>query len=75
MLATADTTTVLKARSQLGVASRNGDPDRINTARRDLAAEKLAAYVARVVAEAPKLTQEQSDRITALLRPAGGNNE
>lgn len=50
------------------------DPDLLN-ARRNLAAERLADHVARVVAEAPTLTAEQRDRITALLRSgatAGG---
>lgn len=44
------------------------DPDLID-ARRDLAAEKLAAYVAKTVADAPPLTDAQRDRIAALLRP------
>ncbi|MFF5862646.1 hypothetical protein [Micrococcus luteus] len=44
------------------------DPDLIN-ARRDLAAAKLDAYVKKVVAEAPPLTNAQRDRIAALLRP------
>ena len=47
------------------------DPDLVN-ARRDLAAAKLDAYIQKVVAEAPPLTDEQRDRIAALLRPAGG---
>lgn len=38
--------------------------------RRDLAAERLAAYVRRVVAEAPPLSDEQRAKIAALLRPA-----
>lgn len=44
------------------------DPDLIN-ARRDLAAAKLDAYIKKVVSEAPPLTDEQRDRIAALLRP------
>lgn len=47
------------------------DPDLID-ARRDLAAAKLDAYVKKVVAEAPPLTDAQRDRIAALLCPAGG---
>lgn len=47
------------------------DPDLIE-ARRALAAEKLAAYVSKTVAEAPPLTSAQRDRIASLLRPAGG---
>lgn len=52
--------------------SRSKDDPELVTARQDLAASKLAQYVEKVVAEAPPLTAEQSDRIAALLRPAGG---
>lgn len=62
---------VLKARAALGVASRAKDSERIATARRDLAAAKLADYVAKVVAEAPPLTDEQREHIAALLRAGG----
>jgi len=45
------------------------EPSRaVGTAERDLAAEKLAAYVAKVVAQAPPLSPAQRDRIAALLR-------
>lgn len=44
------------------------DPDLV-AARRDLKAARLADYVERVVAEAPPLTDEQRDRIAALLKP------
>lgn len=64
---------VLQARAQLAVATRRRDPEQIANARRDLAAEKLAQYVARTVADAPPLTAEQRDRIAALLRPTGGD--
>jgi len=37
-------------------------------ARRRLKTERLADYVAKVVAEAPPLTPAQRDRIVALLR-------
>lgn len=53
--------------------SRSKDDPELVTARQDLAASKLAQYVEKVVAEAPPLTAEQSDRIAALLRPAGGD--
>lgn len=53
--------------------SRTKDDPELVTARQDLAASKLAQYVEKVVAEAPPLTAEQSDRIAALLRPAGGD--
>lgn len=52
--------------------SRTKDDPELLTAKQDLAASKLAQYVEKVVAEAPPLTAEQSDRIAALLRPAGG---
>lgn len=45
----------------------NGSPT-LTGARRDHAAEKLAEYVERTVAEAPPLTPAQRDRIAVLLR-------
>ncbi|MGP5522883.1 hypothetical protein ACTXM3_06235 [Glutamicibacter arilaitensis] len=58
---------VLQARAALGVASRRGDKGAIESARRDLAAAKLAAYVEKVVAEAPPLTDEQRARVSAIV--------
>lgn len=49
--------------------SRSTDDPELIEARRNLKAERLADYVARVVAEAPPLTDAQRDRIAALLRP------
>jgi hypothetical protein len=43
------------------------DPDLI-AAKRDLRAERLADHIARVVAAAPPLTNEQRDRLSLLLR-------
>lgn len=63
---------ILAARSRLGVAVRRNEPAAIEAARQELAAAKLASYVAKVVAEAPPLTPEQLDRVAVLLRPAGG---
>jgi hypothetical protein len=37
-----------------------------------MSAADYAAHIARVVAEAPPLSPAQRDRISALLRPAGG---
>ena len=37
--------------------------------RRDAAAQRLADYIATVIASAPPLTAEQRDRLAALLRP------
>ena len=60
-------TEVLAARSALGLASRRRDSEAIAQARRDLAAAKIAAYVERVVADAPPLTDEQRDRLSAII--------
>ncbi len=38
-------------------------------ARRDLLASNVEAYVSRVLADAPPLTNEQRERIAALLAP------
>jgi hypothetical protein len=48
--------------------------DAIADARRELKAARLAAYIERVVDEAPVLTGEQRDRLALLLRgtPNGG---
>jgi hypothetical protein len=51
--------------------SRTADDPELIDARRDLAAAKLAAYVKRVVAEAPPLTPAQVDELTLLFRPDG----
>lgn len=59
---------VASAKGRLAVARRwhpESDPTPLQ---RDLAAAKLEAYVARVVAEAPPLTREQADKIAVLLR-------
>lgn len=50
----------------------NDDPELL-AARRDLKAAKLEEYVARVVATAPPLTDEQASRIASMLRPYGGD--
>lgn len=62
---------VLKARSAVGVATRNGDPTKIEDARRELAAANLEAYIQRIVSHAPPLTPEQVDRVAVLLRGGG----
>ncbi|MCI1787431.1 MAG: hypothetical protein LKI58_05100 [Actinomyces sp.] len=62
---------ILKARSRLGVAARLGDKEAAQEARRDLAAAKIEDYVSRVVAEAPPLTPAQRDRIAALVKAGG----
>lgn len=63
---------VLKARAALGVASRRGDDEAATDARRDLAAAKIAAYIEKIVADAPPLTDEQRDRLSAIIGAARG---
>jgi len=53
--------------ARAGAAAKHGDPDRIADARQNLAAERLASYVSRVIANAPPLTPAQKDRIAGLL--------
>jgi hypothetical protein len=55
-------------RSAVGVAHRRGDPEAIKSATRELAAAKLADFIARTVDAAPPLTPEQRDRLALLLR-------
>lgn len=64
---------VLAARSRLGVATRRKQPSEIESARQDLAAAKLEAYVEKIVSGAPPLTTEQRARLAALftLTPGG----
>ncbi|MCV7750891.1 hypothetical protein O3783_01265 [Micrococcus luteus] len=64
-------TAVLRERGRVAslTRSRPADDPELIEARTNLAAEKLAAYVSAVVAEAPPLTDAQRDRIAALLRP------
>ena len=52
--------------------SRPADDPELIEARRNMRALKLEEHVARVVAEAPPLTDEQRERIAALLRAGGG---
>jgi len=54
-------------------ARLTGSPDLVTEARRDYAAEKLAAYIERVVADAPPLTAGQRDRLALLLRSGGSD--
>ena len=59
---------VAQARSAVATAVQRGRPT--EEPRRNLAAANLEAYVERVVASAPALTDEQIGRIVGLLRPA-----
>ncbi|MGI8682425.1 MAG: hypothetical protein ACR2JO_09945 [Mycobacteriales bacterium] len=55
--------------ARAGGAAKAGKPEAIAESRRDLAAERIACYIERVVAAAPPLTAEQQTRLAALLRP------
>ncbi len=55
-------------RSQIAVAKKKNPHADVTDLQRQLKAERLAAYVAKVVAEAPPLTPAQRDRIAVLLR-------
>lgn len=58
---------IVTARGRYGFAVRTGDPELIATTARELAAEKLAAYIERVVSAAPPLSTAQRERLAALL--------
>lgn len=60
-------TTVTSARARLGAAARYGSPNDVASARRDLAAEKIHAYIERTVAAAPPLSDDQRARLAGLL--------
>lgn len=71
----ATTSTWRAERARVASLSRSrtpDDPDLI-AARGALAAERLAAYIEKTVAEAPPLTSAQRDRLALLLRPATGD--
>jgi hypothetical protein len=61
-----------KARSELGHKTRKLGSDHPETieARRTFREERTAAYIEKVLAEAPPLTDEQRTRLAELLRPA-----
>ncbi|RDH75508.1 hypothetical protein DVS77_26270 [Mycolicibacterium moriokaense] len=64
-----------KARSDLGIKTRKLGPDHPETieARRTFRAERTAAYIEKVLAEAPPLTDEQRIRLAELFRPASAS--
>lgn len=65
---------IRRLNGKAGSAARWGTPEEAAEARRELAAERLAAYVKRVVDKAPPLTAAQRERIAAILAaPAGGD--
>lgn len=59
--------------ARIAAAGRWGNKSpELTAAHCDLAADRIAEYVEKVVAAAPPLTPEQRDRISSLLRPAVG---
>ena len=63
---------VLQARAALGNATRQGDPENIGNARRNLSAANIAACIEKNLAAAPPLSAEQLDRLAGMLRPFTG---
>lgn len=73
MAVKAPSKTVSHHRARVASLSRDRAPNdpEITAAKRDLRAELLAEHVARIIAQAPPLTDEQRDRIAGLLRAGG----
>jgi hypothetical protein len=65
-----------KTRSVLALTIKKNPNADTTALRRQMKAEHLEAYVAKVVASAPPLTDEQRDRVASILRggfaPSGG---
>lgn len=57
------------ALARAGHAAAYGTTEKVEQTRRELAAERLAAYIEKVVDASPPLTADQQDRLTLLLRP------
>jgi hypothetical protein len=69
--------TVAHHRARIAALSRDrrpNDPELVE-ARRSLRAESLALHVAKTLSEWPELTAEQIQRVAALLRAGGGDND
>ncbi|MCE5291424.1 MAG: hypothetical protein LLG14_19600 [Nocardiaceae bacterium] len=56
-------------RTAIARAVKAKDPVALTEARRNHAESKIADYIEKVVSEAPPLTDEQRDRLAAILRP------
>ena len=52
-------------------ARRSGDRSEVDDLRRQYVEAKIEAYVQRVVAEAPSLTEDQKTRLRSLFSTAG----
>lgn len=63
-----DTGSSLRTMQAKAAAARRWDTPERETVERDYAAERIAAYVQKVVDQAPPLTPDQRSRITGLLR-------
>jgi hypothetical protein len=62
---------VLHERARIGALSRSrrsDDPELVE-AKRGLAEANIAAYIEKVLAQAPPLSDDQKTRLTELLRP------
>jgi hypothetical protein len=60
-----------RARNRLGGAARNGTPEQVAEARRELVAAGLEDHIRRIVDAAPPLTPAQRERLALLLCPNG----
>jgi hypothetical protein len=61
--------TLAQQRAEIARRSRRGDAAGERAARAAYAEAKLAAYIEKVVSDAPDLTDEQRERLAVLLRP------
>lgn len=59
-------------RARVANAERRGDTEAADAARLDLKAARAADYIAKLVDDAPPLTDEQRTRLASLLAPVGG---
>jgi hypothetical protein len=66
--------TVRVLSSKIAAIERHHPDTDTGELRRDMRAAQLAEYISRVVAEAPPLTEDQRNRIAALLRSGGGQD-
>lgn len=64
---------LVHARAAVARAVLQKNPDAELEARRNLATEKIAEYIQKVLAAAPELTDEQRTRLAELLRPVRRN--